>query len=76
VLAFAPDVIVAAAFPSVAAIQALNRSVPIVFKLAPLMPLEMQSPPDEPAGSEPTLGYRARRPSAFAPWRSEESAGS
>ena len=32
--------------------------------LAPLMPLEMQSPPDEPAGSEPTLGYRARRPSA------------
>src|SRR5262245_62157494 len=29
VVAFAPDVIVAAAVPSVAAIQALNRSIPI-----------------------------------------------
>jgi putative ABC transport system substrate-binding protein len=34
VVAFAPDVIVAAAVPSVAAIQALNRSVPIVFTQA------------------------------------------
>jgi len=34
--------------------------------LAPLMPLEMQSPPDEPAGSEPTLGYRARRPRSLS----------